>query len=121
MPASLGFPRSALALALLAGGLACAPAPRPTLSLHLVAVPADFEEVNVHIREVQLEGSTGWTTIAVPNVTLNLVRLDPGGLTLAGKHQDLLVWRAAGGRVERRQSRATGRLGSAHHSLHEPG
>lgn len=34
-------------------------------------------------------------------MTLNLVRLDPGGLTLAGKHQDLLVWRAAGGRVDR--------------------
>jgi sigma-B regulation protein RsbU (phosphoserine phosphatase) len=34
-------------------------------------------------------------------MTLNLVRLDPGGLTLAGKHQDLLVWRAAGRRVDR--------------------
>jgi hypothetical protein len=69
---------SALALALLAGGLACAPAPRPTLSLHLVAVPANFEEVNVHVREVQLEGPSGWTTIAVPDVTLNLVRLTGG-------------------------------------------
>jgi serine phosphatase RsbU (regulator of sigma subunit) len=34
-------------------------------------------------------------------MTLNLVRLDPDGLTLAGKHQDLLVWRAAGQRVDR--------------------
>jgi serine phosphatase RsbU (regulator of sigma subunit) len=34
-------------------------------------------------------------------MTLNLVRLDPDGLTLAGKHQDLLVWRAAGRRVDR--------------------
>jgi serine phosphatase RsbU (regulator of sigma subunit) len=33
-------------------------------------------------------------------MTLNLVRLDDDGLTLAGKHQDVLVWRAATGRVE---------------------
>jgi hypothetical protein len=58
--------------------LACTPAPRPTLSLHLVAVPAEFEEVNVHVREVQLEGPEGWTTIAVPDVTLNLIRLVDG-------------------------------------------
>jgi sigma-B regulation protein RsbU (phosphoserine phosphatase) len=34
-------------------------------------------------------------------MTLNLVRLDDDGLTLAGKHQDLLVWRRATGEVER--------------------
>jgi serine phosphatase RsbU (regulator of sigma subunit) len=33
-------------------------------------------------------------------MTLNVVRLDDDGLTLAGRHQDLLVWRAAQGRVE---------------------
>jgi serine phosphatase RsbU (regulator of sigma subunit) len=33
-------------------------------------------------------------------MTLNVVRLDAGGLTLAGKHQDVLVWRAAARRVE---------------------
>jgi serine phosphatase RsbU (regulator of sigma subunit) len=33
-------------------------------------------------------------------MTLNLVRLEADGLTLAGKHQDLLVWRRAGRRVE---------------------
>jgi len=33
-------------------------------------------------------------------MTLNVVRLRDQGLTLAGKHQDVLVWRAAGGRVE---------------------
>jgi sigma-B regulation protein RsbU (phosphoserine phosphatase) len=30
-------------------------------------------------------------------MTLNVVRLDPGGLTLAGKHQDVLVWRRGHG------------------------
>jgi serine phosphatase RsbU (regulator of sigma subunit) len=34
-------------------------------------------------------------------MTLNLVRLDDGALTLAGKHQDVLVWRRATGEVER--------------------
>ncbi|HET9552047.1 MAG TPA: SpoIIE family protein phosphatase [Anaeromyxobacteraceae bacterium] len=33
-------------------------------------------------------------------MTLNLVRLDPGGLTVAGKHQDVLVWRRCQRRVE---------------------
>jgi serine phosphatase RsbU (regulator of sigma subunit) len=33
-------------------------------------------------------------------MTLNLVRLGEDGLTLAGKHQDVLVWRRATGRVE---------------------
>ncbi len=33
-------------------------------------------------------------------MTLNLVRLEADGLTLAGKHQDLLVWRRAERRVE---------------------
>ncbi len=33
-------------------------------------------------------------------MTLNVVRLEPGGFTLAGKHQDVLVWRAGRG-VER--------------------
>jgi sigma-B regulation protein RsbU (phosphoserine phosphatase) len=33
-------------------------------------------------------------------MTLNVVRLGEGGLTLAGKHQDLLVWRRATRRVE---------------------
>jgi sigma-B regulation protein RsbU (phosphoserine phosphatase) len=33
-------------------------------------------------------------------MTLNVVRLDDEGLTLAGRHQDLLVWRQAEGRVE---------------------
>jgi serine phosphatase RsbU (regulator of sigma subunit) len=33
-------------------------------------------------------------------MTLNVVRLEAGGLTLAGKHQDVLVWRAAERRVE---------------------
>ncbi|MGB8932815.1 MAG: PP2C family protein-serine/threonine phosphatase, partial [Anaeromyxobacteraceae bacterium] len=33
-------------------------------------------------------------------MTLNVVRLDDEGLTLAGKHQDVLVWREAGQRVE---------------------
>jgi serine phosphatase RsbU (regulator of sigma subunit)/heme/copper-type cytochrome/quinol oxidase subunit 4 len=33
-------------------------------------------------------------------MTLNVVRLDDGGLTLAGRHQDVLVWRQAEGRVE---------------------
>jgi serine phosphatase RsbU (regulator of sigma subunit) len=33
-------------------------------------------------------------------MTLNVVRLDDEGLTLAGRHQDLLVWRQATGRVE---------------------
>lgn len=33
-------------------------------------------------------------------MTLNVVRLSSEGLTLAGKHQDVLVWRAATGRVE---------------------
>ncbi|HSM94341.1 MAG TPA: PP2C family protein-serine/threonine phosphatase [Anaeromyxobacteraceae bacterium] len=33
-------------------------------------------------------------------MTLNVVRLDEGGLTLAGKHQDLLVWRQGERRVE---------------------
>jgi serine phosphatase RsbU (regulator of sigma subunit) len=33
-------------------------------------------------------------------MTLNVVRLDADGLTLAGKHQDLLVWRRALGAVE---------------------
>jgi serine phosphatase RsbU (regulator of sigma subunit) len=33
-------------------------------------------------------------------MTLNVVRLEPGGFTLAGKHQDLLIWRAGRG-VER--------------------
>jgi serine phosphatase RsbU (regulator of sigma subunit) len=30
-------------------------------------------------------------------MTLNVVRLEPGGFTLAGKHQDVLVWRAGHG------------------------
>jgi serine phosphatase RsbU (regulator of sigma subunit) len=33
-------------------------------------------------------------------MTLNVVRLARDGLTLAGKHQDLLVWRRATGRVD---------------------
>jgi sigma-B regulation protein RsbU (phosphoserine phosphatase) len=33
-------------------------------------------------------------------MTLNVVRLGPEGLTLAGKHQDVLVWRRATRRVE---------------------
>lgn len=33
-------------------------------------------------------------------MTLNVVRLADAGLTLAGKHQDVLVWRRATGRVE---------------------
>ncbi len=33
-------------------------------------------------------------------MTLNVVRLGDGGLTLAGKHQDVLVWRRASRRVE---------------------
>ncbi len=33
-------------------------------------------------------------------MTLNVVRLDRDGLTFAGKHQDVLVWRRAEGRVE---------------------
>src|SRR6266540_4663698 len=33
-------------------------------------------------------------------MTLNVVRLGERGLTLAGKHQDVLVWRAAARRVE---------------------
>lgn len=33
-------------------------------------------------------------------MTMNLVRLEPERLLLAGKHQELLVWRAAGRRVE---------------------
>ena len=33
-------------------------------------------------------------------MTLNVVRLDDEGLTLAGKHQDILVWRQAEQRVE---------------------
>ncbi|GEJ55827.1 PP2C family protein-serine/threonine phosphatase [Anaeromyxobacter diazotrophicus] len=33
-------------------------------------------------------------------MTVNLVRLEPDRLVLAGKHQDLLVWRAAERRVE---------------------
>ena len=33
-------------------------------------------------------------------MTLNVVRLDDAGLTLAGKHQDVLVWRAARREVE---------------------
>jgi sigma-B regulation protein RsbU (phosphoserine phosphatase) len=33
-------------------------------------------------------------------MTLNVVRLADAGLILAGKHQDVLVWRRAAGRVE---------------------
>ncbi|MFL5263965.1 MAG: PP2C family protein-serine/threonine phosphatase, partial [Anaeromyxobacteraceae bacterium] len=33
-------------------------------------------------------------------MTLNVVRLDPDRLTLAGKHQDIFVWRAAQRKVE---------------------
>jgi len=33
-------------------------------------------------------------------MSLNVVRLDEEGLTLAGRHQDVLVWRQAAGRVE---------------------
>jgi len=33
-------------------------------------------------------------------MTLNLVRLEPDGLTVAGKHQDVLVWRLRERRVE---------------------
>jgi hypothetical protein len=71
-------PRRILALGLLAGALACTPAPRPALSIELVASSADYLEVNVHVREVHLEGPAGWTTVAVPDVTLDLVRLIGG-------------------------------------------
>jgi hypothetical protein len=71
-------PWRALALGLLAAAIACAPAPRPTLSIELVASSADYLEVNVHVREVHLEGPAGWTTVAVPDVTVNLVRLVGG-------------------------------------------
>jgi sigma-B regulation protein RsbU (phosphoserine phosphatase) len=33
-------------------------------------------------------------------MTLNVVRLDDDGLTIAGRHQDILVWRSAARRVE---------------------
>jgi sigma-B regulation protein RsbU (phosphoserine phosphatase) len=33
-------------------------------------------------------------------MTLNVVRLDDEGLMLAGRHQDILVWRQGAGRVE---------------------
>jgi len=78
LPIHPSLPRRALALALLCSALACARDARPTLSLHLVAATADFEEVNVHVREVHLEGPSGWTTIAIPEATLNLVRLNGG-------------------------------------------
>jgi hypothetical protein len=73
-----GLPRQLLALALLSGTLACTRDARPTLALHLVAASADFEEVNVQVREVHLEGPGGWTTVSVPDATLNLVRLNGG-------------------------------------------
>lgn len=33
-------------------------------------------------------------------MTLNVIRVDPAGITIAGKHQDVLVYRKATGRIE---------------------
>jgi serine phosphatase RsbU (regulator of sigma subunit) len=66
-----------------------------TLHEHPTHGPAQvFRSVNAVLWENLSRLGTG------RYMTLNLVRLDEQGLLLAGKHQDVLVWRRAAGRVE---------------------
>lgn len=78
MPKHAVISRHALALLLLGAALGCTRDQRPAMSLYLVADAVEFKEVNVHVREVHLEGPSGWTTVAVPDVTLNLAGLVGG-------------------------------------------
>jgi len=55
---------------------------------------AVFQSVNKVLRENIARLNTN------RYMTLNLVRLEQDRLIVAGKHQDILVWRAASGRVE---------------------
>jgi len=70
----------ALAAAVTMGIRAYAPAPRPTtLSVHLAGSAADFQEVNLRVRSVQVRSeATGWVTLGTPDVSVNLLGLTGG-------------------------------------------
>lgn len=49
-----------------------------TLSLHLVDGPGDFQEINLHVLEVRVNGPGGWTTLSRPDQTWDLLTLRGG-------------------------------------------
>jgi hypothetical protein len=69
--------RPGLAALLLAGAAACSSKPG-YLSVHLVDAPGDYEQVNLHVVRVEVNGPGGWTTLSEPDQTYDLLTLRGG-------------------------------------------
>lgn len=66
------------ALAAAAAGCGGGSSKTGTLSLHLVDGPGDFQEINLHVLEVRVNGPGGWTTLSRPDQTWDLLTLRGG-------------------------------------------
>ncbi len=51
------------------------------ISVHLMDAPGDYQEVNVDVQEVQLNGPNGWETIGTPDRVINLLDFTNGFTT----------------------------------------
>lgn len=79
------------------------------MNVHLVDGPIrGYQEINVHILSVEINGSQGWITLGTPDKTLNLLRLTGGvsetlasGATLsAGHYQQMRLILGSGNTVK---------------------
>lgn len=76
----LGLRSAALSAVLLAAASGCGSSSSGTgtLNVHLTDAPGDFAEVNIDVREVQINSSAGWQTIATPDRVIDLMTLTNG-------------------------------------------
>ena len=84
----------ALGLTLGCGGSSSSSSGSGTMNVRVTDGPiSGYQEINVHIRSVEIRGDGGWITLANPDVTLNLLTLTGGvsqtlasGATLPAGH-----------------------------------
>src|SRR5574342_1364749 len=75
--------RTGLAALLLAASVGCN-TKTGVVSLHLVDGPGDYQQINLHVMEVQIHGGGKWLTLSQPDQTYDLLKLQNGMLaTLA--------------------------------------
>lgn len=79
------------------GGSSSSGSSAARMSVHLVDGPGEYEEVNLHVLRVEIQGDAGWTTLGTVDRTIDLLHLVNGveetlvdGATLPAGHYGML-------------------------------
>jgi hypothetical protein len=66
------------AIAALAAALAACSSGEGKINVRLVDAPGAYDQINIHVKEVQIHGDDGWQTLGEPDQVWNLLELTGG-------------------------------------------